>query len=275
MGDSAQALAHYESVQRRDRVSAAPHVRAGLDHLLLKNDREAIRSFNTAVHLQPDDDSIRFVLALLYVQRQEHDSAVGHYEYLLARNIDDKALQLKLRRILSQLNFLMGRDEAARAHIAQGLLLDPLDAEILYFKGIMDSDEGRLDEAIESFRLVLEDAPDNVDAMNGLAYAYAKKGENLIEALELAARAVEENPYSGAYLDTLGWVYFRLKQYAEAIHFLERASRLMIEPEIFNHLAEAYRAAGRVDEARASLRRSWELDPRQSEVGKTLKELPE
>ena len=272
MGENAQALVHYEKAQRRDTTSAAPHIRAGLDYLKLKKIREAIRAFDKAVRLDPDNENARFVLALLYVQRQEYDSAVRHYEVLLARNLENKALHLKLRRILSQLNFLMGRQEEARAHIAAGLLVNPLDPEILFFKAIMDSDTGRQDEAIEAFRQVLESVPGHIDAMNGLAYAYALKGENLVDALALAERAVRSNPFSGAYLDTLGWVHFRFGQFEEAIAFLERAAKLMIEPEILNHLAEAYREAGRLEEARATWRRSLTLDPGQDEVRQALKE---
>ncbi len=272
VGENAQALSHYERVQRWDDASAAPHVRAGLDYLRLKKIPQAIRAFDKGVRLDPDDENARFVLALLYVQRQEYDSAVRHYEYLLAGNLENKALHLKLRRILSQLNFLMGRDEEARAHIAEGMLLNPLDPEILFFKAVMDSDAGRQDEAIESLRQVLESIPRHTDAMNSLAYAYAQKGENLVEALALAEDAVQANPFSGAYLDTLGWVHFRLGQIEEAIGFLERAAKLMIEPEILNHLAEAYREAGRLEEARATWRRSLALDPDQDDVRQALKE---
>ncbi len=275
MGESAQALAHYEKAQRRDSTSAAPHIRAGLDYLKLRKILDAIRAFDRAVRLDPDNENARFVLALLYVQRHEYDSAVRHYEHLLAGNLKNKALHLKLRRILSQLNFLIGRREEARVHIAAGLLVNPLDPEILFFKAVMDSETGRQDEAIEGFRQVLESVPGHVDAMNGLAYAYALKGENLVDALVLAERAVRSNPFSGAYLDTLGWVHFRLGQIEEAVAFLERAAKLMIEPEILNHLAEAYREAGRLEEARAAWRRSLTLKRDQGGVRKALKETTE
>ncbi len=272
LGENAQALTHYKKAQRQDTASAAPHIRAGLDYLRLRKIREAVRAFGRAVQLDPDNENARFVLALLYVQRQEYDSAVRHYEHLLAGNLENKALHLKLRRILSQLHFLMGREAEARVHIDAGLLLDPLDPEIVFFRAILDSGAGREDEAIEGFRLVLENVPGHIDAMNSLAYAYAKKGENLVDALRLAEEAVRQNPFSGAYLDTLGWVHFRLGQIEEAIGFLERAAKLMIEPEILNHLAEAYWEAGRPQEARATWRRSLVIDPDQEEVRQILKE---
>jgi len=272
MGESAQALAHYEKVQRQDDASAQPYVRAGLDHLKGADIRGAVRDFDTAVRRAPDDENARFVLALLYVQRQEYDSAVRHYEYLLARNPGNKTLQLKLRRILSQLNFLMGRTKEARSHIAAGLALDPLDPGILFFKATLDSEEGRQDEAIAGFRLVLERDPNNTDAMNGLAYAQAEKGANLDEALALAQEAVQANPFSGAYLDTLGWVHFRMGKFDTAIGFLERAAKLAIEPVILDHLASAYKEAGRIDEALAVWRRSLAIDSSQDDIRQALKE---
>jgi len=198
LGENAQALAHYKRAQRQDAKSAAPYLRAGLDYLKLKKIREAIRAFDKAVRLDPDNENARFVLALLYVQRREYDSAVRHYEHLLAGNLENRALNLKLRRILSQLNFLLGRDAEARAHIGAGLMIDPQDPEIVYFKAIMDSDAGLQDEAIKGLRMVLEAVPDHTDAMNSLAYAYAQKGTNLVDALRLAEEAVRQNPFSGA-----------------------------------------------------------------------------
>ena len=64
-------------------------------------------------------------------------------------------------------------------------------------------------------------------------------------------RAVSQRPTSGFFVDSLGWVHFKLGDAARAVGYLERATELEpSDPEITGHLGDAYWALGRYDEAR-------------------------
>ena len=58
----------------------------------------------------------------------------------------------------------------------------------------------------------------------------AERGERLTEAKKLIERALKIDPENGAYLDSLGWVYYQLKQYENAARWLDRALTVEEEP---------------------------------------------
>jgi tetratricopeptide (TPR) repeat protein len=119
---------------------------------------------------------------------------------------------------------------------------------------------GKRGEAIEAFRGVLKADPDFHAALNYLGYMYAETGENLEEALRLVRRAVALDPDNGAYVDSLGWTHFRLRQYDRARDYLERASRLdPADPTVHEHLGDLYVALGQTEKARQSYQRALEL----------------
>ncbi len=93
-------------------------------------------------------------------------------------------------------------------------------------------------------------------ALNALAYLWAEEGRNLDEALRLQKMALEQQPFSGAFQDTMGWIHFRRGQLDEALEHLEVADRYQPhEPEIIEHLAVVLAALGRKEEAAAQQQR--------------------
>lgn len=103
--------------------------------------------------------------------------------------------------------------------------------------------------------LVLD--PHNTLAMNNLAYLLAEEGIQLRQALRLATNAVLLEPENGVYLDTLGWVHFKLGNYELARQLLEKAVEKGIdEPEVYRHLGEAYRKLGYETKAREMLEKA-------------------
>lgn len=119
---------------------------------------------------------------------------------------------------------------------------------------------GRHAEAVEEFRRTLAQNPDYVPALNYLGYLFAERGENLDEALRMTQRAVVLDPDNGAYVDSLGWVYFRMGKKVEARDLLERAVRLEPEdPAVHEHLGDVYKSLGEVDKARSAYERVLRL----------------
>jgi tetratricopeptide (TPR) repeat protein len=120
---------------------------------------------------------------------------------------------------------------------------------------------GQRDKAVEEFRRILKVEPDFHAALNYLGYTFAEQGVNLEEALKLVSRAVTLDPDNGAYVDSLGWTYYRLGRTEQARGTLERAARL--EPEdatLQEHLGDVYVALGQMERARQAYQRALELE---------------
>lgn len=272
-GTVEEAVQFYREAKSLDRRAAAPYVQLGLGYIRLKKFQEAAAEFQKVVSLIPDDDYARHVLALLYVQLNDLPRAIDQYEKLLSRNLKDRSQNIQLRRILSQLYFLQEDYRLAKRHSAEILQWDPLDEDGLFVSAMIAGEEGEAGKAIEAFKELLKAYPNNVEAINALAYLFAENDTELDQALVLAGKAIEADPYNGAYLDTLGWVYFKMGETDKAIEFLVRASKLNIDTEILNHLGEAYYKKGKLKEAKDAWGSSLSLDPRQQDIRSKLKNL--
>jgi len=238
-GDIEEAVAFYRKAQSLDGRQPSFHLQLGLDYIRLKKFKEAVAEFDKVVSVSPDDNDARYVLALLYVQVNDLNRASQHYESLLQKNLNDRRTNIQLRHILSQLYFLDRDRIKAREHCVEVLKLDSVDESGLYLLAMLDNEEGRVALSIDGFKKVLTYYPENADAMNSLAYLYAEQGIELDKAIDLVERAIESEPSNGAYLDTLGWIYFKIGETDKAIEFLEKASKLMLDPVISMHLKEA------------------------------------
>ena len=95
--------------------------------------------------------------------------------------------------------------------------------------------------------------------MNYLGYMLADRDTRLEEALGYIRRAVALDPQNGAYLDSLGWAYYKMGNYDLAEENLRRASeRINNDPTVHDHLGELYMKTGRLKLAAANWERSLE-----------------
>ncbi len=99
---------------------------------------------------------------------------------------------------------------------------------------------------------VLDEFPDDPGALNDLGYLWADQGKHLHRALQMIQKAVAAEPDNAAYLDSLGWVLYRLGRLDEAVRYLERSVELLgEEPDgvVLDHLGDVYQALGRRQDA--------------------------
>ena len=112
----------------------------------------------------------------------------------------------------------------------------------------------------------IEINPSDAYALNYLGYWWADEGRNLDEAIAMIERAVSQRPDSGFFVDSLGWVHFRLGDPVTAVGYLERATELEpSDPEITGHLGDVYWVLGRHNEARFKWRLALSLSSDEAE----------
>lgn len=109
------------------------------------------------------------------------------------------------------------------------------------------------------------------DAYNALGYLYAEQGINLDEAAALVRRALKSVPKSGAYLDSLGFIYFKQGKLDAAIENLEQALHYLPDTlEILLHLTDAYLGKGLKQKALQTLEQAVLLEPNNAELRQRL-----
>ena len=209
---------------------------------LVEDDSEPVRFRRASLYLELDHQAE--ARAILDVSASDPEGAFRVGRYLTALERFDQSIRY-LDRALTALDDAGG---------------DP-EADVRFFLGQAYERSGRFEEAAREFREVLAIRADDTTAMNYLGYMWADLGRNLDEALKLVQRAVEMEPSNGAFVDSLGWAYYRLGELGPARESLERAARLNPDnATIHEHLGDVYHALGEVELARSSYERALALD---------------
>jgi len=147
------------------------------------------------------------------------------------------------------------QDVAVEAQRASDRL--PGDRNLVFARAGALERLGRFDEAEPLFLELLANDPGDAATANYLGYAWADRGSRLNEALDLISRAVASEPENSAYLDSLGWIYYRLGDLGQAEYWLRRAIELGgTDGTVLSHLGEVLLRKGQADEARELLRQA-------------------
>ena len=143
---------------------------------------------------------------------------------------------------------------------AELLSTKPDDKEYIYFlRGSTYEREKKYDEAEAEFKKVLAVNPQSAVTLNYLGYMNADRGVQLEESLNQIKQAVSLDPTNGAYLDSLGWAYFKLGKYDLAEESLNKASlRMGSDPTVQDHLGDLFQKTGRLKLAAAHWERAVE-----------------
>jgi Flp pilus assembly protein TadD len=154
---------------------------------------------------------------------------------------------------------------AESAKVLDRLIADQGDKagwQLYYMRGVALQQSDQWPSAEKDMKTALTLAPDEPEVLNYLGYSWVDRGERLPEAKAMIERAVAAKPDSGPIVDSLGWAYFRMGDYQKAVDALEHAAELEpADPDINNHLGDAYWRAERKTEARFQWERVLTLDP--------------
>ena len=118
---------------------------------------------------------------------------------------------------------------------------------VYYFRGICYERSKQWPLAEGDFKIALELFPDQPLVLNYLGYSWVDQGVNLDEGMRMIRRAVEQRADDGYIVDSLGWAYYRMGDFENAVKHLEQAVELKPEdPTINDHLGDAYWRVGRI-----------------------------
>ena len=213
---------------------------------------------------------------------------VAHAQMLSADNQLEKAVALLKNQIAhasspeelylaaSQLYVDHENHKEAERMIRDGMMRFPDSEDMRFRLGAVYEGQGKLEETEAVFQSILSNHPRHAGVLNYLGYMLADRGLRLLEALDYIGKAVEIEPHNGAYLDSLGWVYFKLNQLELAETNLLLALRLSDnDPTIYDHLGDLYSKLKQYNRARTYYRHSVSLaeNEEQEKVQKKLTDL--
>jgi len=207
---------------------------------------EATRTAREAVKKLPDDRSLKLALATQLADEGKADEGIQTAKSMLKGTADDREVYVGLSQICARLK----RWKEAEDSLAQAEKFSTRTEEkqyVLFLEGSMYERQKKYDQAEQVFRQVLQQDPNNTMTLNYLGYMLADRNTRLEEALTLIKKAVTMDPQNGAYLDSLGWAYFRLGNYDLAEENLRKAAeKTPNDATIQDHLGELYAKTNRL-----------------------------
>ncbi len=235
----------------------------------MKKPAQAIKIYERV----PEDSPLRRNAEIQLAQNLDAldrtDEAKSHLQKLIAENPKD------LEAIMALGNILRGRKQFAECADVYDKGVASIEKPerpnwvIFYFRGICYERSKQWDKAEADLKKALDLYPDQPHVLNYLGYSWIDQGVNLAEGMRMIKRAVEQRPDDGYIVDSLGWAYFRIADYAEAVRHLERAVELKPEdPTINDHLGDAYWKTGRELEARFQWSHARDLKPEPEDLAK-------
>jgi tetratricopeptide (TPR) repeat protein len=231
--------------------------------------------------LQPAKAQARFLVAVLYEQLKDNNSAIALLQQV---TVDDDAFLTAQSRI-AQILIREGKAEQALAlantwatvgtsskavaavrakaqilrdlkredqvyNLLETALREQQEQGDLIYEFAMSAERLKKFDVMErELRKLIELQPENALPLNALGYSFADRNQNLAEAEALIRAALKIRPDDGMIVDSLGWVLFRRGQIQEAITVLRRAYSLLPDAEIGAHLGEALWVVGQREEA--------------------------
>jgi len=231
-------------------------------------------------------------LGFIYSDMDSLDLAASHYQAALNQLPDDPYILSFYGMTLNRI----GKDQEAILQLEKALKIDSENINALVTLGFTLNKVNRKSEAISPLKHALSIDPDNINAyttlgmiydelkmhsasdslyesalaifpendllLNNYAYSLADRGIRLRDALEMSKKAVEIQPENGAYLDTIGWIYYKLKQYNLALQYIKQSLDSREDNSIvIQHLGDIYYELGDHNNAKIYWKKAFELDP--------------
>jgi tetratricopeptide (TPR) repeat protein len=241
---------------------------------------DAAKYLEAALKLRPENQQTRIYLGQVAEERKDYVEAARWYsEVILGEHYFEAQTRLAvviarqgdLEGARQRLHEIETRSDEQRAHLylaeeqvlreakryeeALAVLdgaLDaiPADKDLLYARALIEEKLGLVELTERDLRLVLQQEPENAQALNALGYTLADRTERYDEALELIQRALTLKPDDPFILDSMGWVQYRLGNNEESIKYLKQALSIRNDAEISAHLGEVLWVVGDRQQAR-------------------------
>lgn len=222
---------------------------------------EALKTIRSARLRFPDEQQLVNLEAATLTDLGRVDEAMTLLRGRLKGSLED----FDNYRLISTLYTQAGRGREAVEAARQMLELAPAERQDLIAAALitLSSAQERAGDpkgAEESLRRILAREPNNATALNNLGYFLVERNERLSEALEMIQKAVRAEPTNSSFLDSLGWVYYKLGNLDEAErHLSEAARRDATSATIHNHLGDIYQRRGKTEQARAAWQKALAL----------------
>ncbi len=283
------------------------YVRRSLGYALYKMGmlHEALNEFMIAAKIDPQDTYSRFYIGRIYLEDGDYEAALNEIEqaikidpyfvelwvYLGFIAIEKKDFKTAEYAFIEaahhggdmvQIYYLLGvitemqqQYSGAYFYYHKSLKVDPNSLTSLEALANLCDRIGKKVEAFKTFQKIITLDTTNVVALNYVSYTYAERNDSLEYALELINKALSIEENNGYYIDSRGWILYQMEKYEEALADLKRATEIVEDAVILEHLGDVYKKLNDIDKARDAYQRALEYNIKSKVLKKKLQKLTE
>ena len=255
LGYSEQQLKHYDQAienYQKARMHVDAEGAGRIDFYIALNQRnqkkypEAIETLNGILKQDANDTDAWELLSLIYEEQKDLENSDRVIKHLIDTYPENVTYKLLRAERLQQRQ----KHEDSLVYLKQILPENPDNDQLLFLMGAASERLKRIDEAEDYFKKAITANPQNANALNYLGYMLIDHGIRIEESLEYVKRALELDRDNGAFLDSLGWAYFKLNQLDLAEDNLRMAAeRLDDNAVVHDHLGDLYFKQGKFRDA--------------------------
>ena len=239
------ALIYFEQIKQSDAQlnSQAVILLKGAIYDYQNQPSKAINEYQQVT--SPQLISISNIMLLNAYSNQNNYMAVDN---LLAKMAKQNKLNEE-QTILFKVSFYVGEEKFQQAYtlLNSKIKLYGGHPDYLYQYAAVSGTLNYTKQAINLYKKLLQLEPKNAYGYNDLAYIYAEQTKNYQQAQKYAQVAYQLSPHDPNVLDTLGWVYYKIGDYPQALTYIKASYEANYEPDSAKHLAKLYSAMGEHD----------------------------
>lgn len=272
LGFCAQQAKDYDRAidsYRKARMYVEPADTGRIDFYIALNQRyqkkypEAIDTLNAITKQNPNDTDAWELLSQVYEDQKDLQNSDRVINHLIETHPEDVSYALLKAERLQQRQ----KHEDSLTYLKQIQPKYPNNDQLLFLMGAASERLKKIDDAEDYFKKAITANPQNANALNYLGYMLIDHGIRVEESLQYVKKALELDKENGAFLDSLGWGYFKLNQLDLAEDNLRMAlERLDDNAVVHDHLGDLYFKQGKFKDAithweDALQKKSTEIDP--------------
>ncbi len=258
-----KAIEYFKYVTENANWNVDAWVRLGALHFDNKKYYEAEKIMLEAVELFPNEYYVNFILGLSSAQLGKNDTAAVYLERSVKLNPRDVNTISAYAYTLSQLK----QQDSAIYYLEKALTFNLEEVNVLGTLAMIYNEKREFVKSDSLYEKALSISPDDAIINNNYAYSLSTRGLQLERALRMMNIALEKDSLSSAFLDTKGWILYKLGKYNEAKYFVEKALEVGSQSAVItDHLGDIEFKLGNKERAKELWKKALEIDPSKIEI---------
>lgn len=226
--------------------------------------------FDKLLKIEDKNSDLRVGVAEVYYFDKEYERSITLLDSL---NPDSLKQELYYYTLLGMNNFILKRYDKSIESYKLILEKDSNYNNFITYTMIGETYDasGNIDSALYYYEKHYQKDSNNTYLLNNYAYTLSKNNQDLEKALEMSSKTLAEAPDNSAFLDTYGWIKYKMGNIEEAKKYIKKAIEIgNVSAEVYEHLGDIYIETNELEKAEEMYKKALELESERFDLEKKM-----